>query len=177
MKIKHIIVAGPESSGKTTLSKQLAKALNGVWIPEYPRGYLEAAERRAVYDDFDHFVEVNIHLVYAAKAKLKKREEVQKVVIQDTGLETLKLWAQDKFDLVNLTVETAFSVQRPDLYLLCLPDLPWEYDALREDANRREYLFQRLSEILAGQEGAVAEISGVGNDRFTKALEAIRTLD
>ena len=32
---------GPESTGKTTLSKQLARYYNSVWVPEYAREYLQ----------------------------------------------------------------------------------------------------------------------------------------
>jgi len=36
-----IVLFGPESTGKTTLAKQLAKYYNSVWVPEYAREYLQ----------------------------------------------------------------------------------------------------------------------------------------
>ena len=36
-----IVLFGPESTGKTTLAKQLAKHYNTVWVPEYAREYLQ----------------------------------------------------------------------------------------------------------------------------------------
>ena len=36
-----IVVFGPESSGKTTLSKKLAAHYNALWIEEYAREYLQ----------------------------------------------------------------------------------------------------------------------------------------
>ena len=36
-----VVLFGPESTGKTTLSKQLARHYNTVWTPEYAREYLQ----------------------------------------------------------------------------------------------------------------------------------------
>ena len=36
-----IVLFGPESTGKTTLAKQLAAHFNTEWVPEYMRTYLE----------------------------------------------------------------------------------------------------------------------------------------
>ena len=36
-----VVLFGPESTGKTTLSRQLAKHYNSVWVPEYAREYLQ----------------------------------------------------------------------------------------------------------------------------------------
>ena len=36
-----VVLFGPESTGKTTLSKALARHYNSVWVPEYAREYLQ----------------------------------------------------------------------------------------------------------------------------------------
>ena len=36
-----VVIFGPESTGKTTLSEQLARHYNSVWVPEYARKYLQ----------------------------------------------------------------------------------------------------------------------------------------
>ncbi len=36
-----VVLFGPESTGKTTLSIQLARHYNSVWVPEYAREYLQ----------------------------------------------------------------------------------------------------------------------------------------
>ena len=38
--IIKVVLFGPESSGKTTLSKHLARHYNTVWTPEFAREYL-----------------------------------------------------------------------------------------------------------------------------------------
>ena len=37
----RVVLFGPESTGKTTLSKALARYYNSVWVPEYAREYLQ----------------------------------------------------------------------------------------------------------------------------------------
>ena len=41
-----MVVSGPESTGKTTLTRRLADHFGTVWVPEYVREYLEARPRR-----------------------------------------------------------------------------------------------------------------------------------
>ena len=36
-----VVIFGPESTGKTTLSRKLARYYNSVWVPEYAREYLQ----------------------------------------------------------------------------------------------------------------------------------------
>ena len=39
--LRKIAIVGPESSGKTTLARDMAKHLGTVWVPEYARMYLD----------------------------------------------------------------------------------------------------------------------------------------
>ena len=36
-----VVLFGPESTGKTTLSEKLARHYSTVWVPEYAREYLQ----------------------------------------------------------------------------------------------------------------------------------------
>ncbi|MFK8056768.1 MAG: AAA family ATPase [Saprospiraceae bacterium] len=172
---KHIIVTGPESSGKTTLSKALAKKLGAVWIPEYARGYLEAADRRAVAGDFPHFVQATDNLIEAGFQQQERAGRNPAVVIQDTGHEVLSIWQDDKFERTTL-VNDAFVNASPDLYLLCHPDLPWEYDPLREDPHRRKELFIAIHAMLDQTGIDVFEVSGFGESRTEKVFKKLKSL-
>ena len=39
--IVKVVLFGPESTGKTTLSRHLARYYNTVWTPEFARAYLQ----------------------------------------------------------------------------------------------------------------------------------------
>src|SRR5215831_7450208 len=49
--IKKIVTIGPESTGKSTLCRQLAKHFNTTWCPEYAREYLNQHGVKYGYDD------------------------------------------------------------------------------------------------------------------------------
>lgn len=51
MNIKKIVVIGPESTGKSTLCKQLAAHYQTLWVPEYAREFLITHGTKYSYDD------------------------------------------------------------------------------------------------------------------------------
>lgn len=161
-----ILVTGPESSGKSTLARNLAWALDGVYVAEAARDYLE--ERGGVYTEAD---------LPAIWAKQEEAEDAARAssasfVVCDTGPEVIRIWAEVKYGQCppNLITETK---DRPyDLVLLCLPDIPWTFDKLREAPNAevREALLGQYRSVLKTKQ--YHEISGEG--RLEQALGIIR---
>ena len=49
--LKKIAIIGPESTGKSTLCRQLAKHYDTLWCPEYAREYLLLHGTQYSYDD------------------------------------------------------------------------------------------------------------------------------
>ena len=47
-----VVLFGPESTGKTTLSIQLARHYNSVWVPEYARDYLQEKWKNVVQNKY-----------------------------------------------------------------------------------------------------------------------------
>lgn len=164
----HVIITGPESTGKTTLAREMSTLFCGAYIPEYARGYLMSSDRPAVLDDFENFAFVTKKMVENAK-RIKPN-----VIIQDTGFEVLKLWLKDKFNTSLPLVDKGFREQANCIYLLCSPDLDWEYDPLRTDENRRDFLFEEMSIMLSSKGEIVHKISGKGEDRATVARNIIQ---
>ena len=177
--VPHIIVTGPESTGKTTLARELAAHYGGVFVPEYARGFLGAVSRPARTSDFGHFVAAQDGLHAAAAAQLQRRGQplaAGGTIVQDTGAEVLKLWHEDKFGACPPAVTEAFERQSADVYLLCRPDLPWEYDPLREDPHRRGELFTRLRRLLDEGGKRTVEVRGSGKARKAGIVDKLRGL-
>lgn len=131
----HIVVTGPESSGKTTLSRALAEYFNGSWAPEYARYYLE--ERNGRYGEED--------LLRIARGQyLWERYLAQRgpaPLISDTSMLVLKVWSDYRFGRTHPWILEKLQHPPHPLYLLCAPDIPWSYDPLRENSHDREALF------------------------------------
>ena len=75
----------------------------------------------------------------------------------------------------KLKVEEALKKQNIQLYLLCKPDLEWEYDTVRENANNRQYLYNRYKKEVEKLSIPFFEISGLGEIRIKNAIEAVKS--
>lgn len=129
----HIVFTGPECSGKTTLSTEIAKIFNAPLVQEYARDYLNKNGPNYQYSD----------LLQIAKGQLKIEEKHKKkknqIIICDTNLQVIKIWSQIKYSKCD---EFILKNQNPNAYyILCYPDFPWVQDPLRESPNDRLKLF------------------------------------
>ena len=138
--VKHIVITGPESSGKTTLTKALAKALKTGYTEEYSREYLNSNSNYKQED-----------LLKIAQGQLQKEKaNPNPIAIHDTDLITIKIWSEYKYNQCNPWITEKIEQQKSKnrLYLICKPDIPWQADPLRENPNNRAELFEiYLSEI------------------------------
>ncbi|RLD63769.1 MAG: ATPase [Bacteroidetes bacterium] len=133
-----IALIGPESSGKTTLGEALAIELNAVYVNEYAREYLSTKD-----DSVKNSLQDLINIAKKQFNNCKKAEmERPSILICDTEMLTIKIWAEDKFGECPTVIDDLLRHQSYDLYVLCSPDFPWEDDPLREDKDRREQLYQ-----------------------------------
>ena len=125
-----IIFTGPESSGKTTLSRFMSQRFNIPLSVEYAREYLSILEREYGEDD----------LLFIAKKQIILEEKAQ---ILDTDLITIKVWSQYKYQNCHKWILKKIEEQKTEnrFYILCKPDIPWQSDSLRENAHNRNELF------------------------------------
>lgn len=128
-----IAFTGPECSGKTTLSHWLANKINGVYCEEYAREYLK---RKPNYNQTD--------LIEIAKGQINSWKKIshQQNLVADTELFVLEIWSNWKYRSCDLFILEEAGKQDFDIYFLCKPDIPWEFDPLRESPEHREELFE-----------------------------------
>ena len=164
----RIVVTGPESTGKTTLAKQLAEYYHGQYLPEYAREFIEELSHPYTFEDVETI----------AKAQIKQFQETQnspdKVFIFDTWLIITKVWFDWVFGKAPLWIEGQIKNCEMDLFLLCQPDIPWEADRVRENGGEnRVKLFMQYRRELIDYGFNFVEISGTGEERLTNAIAAI----
>jgi nicotinamide riboside kinase len=129
-----IAILGPESSGKTTLARKLSDKLDAVFIEEYARDYFH--NRDYSICNLNDLESIALKQFHDAHKNYNK-----KFLVSDTEILTIEIWAIDKFGIVPDLILNLRGEQKFDLYILTKPDIPWEYDPLRTDSNRRDYLF------------------------------------
>jgi NadR type nicotinamide-nucleotide adenylyltransferase len=163
-----ITITGPESSGKTTLARQLAEAFDTLWVPEYARDYIDQLDRP--YRESD--------LLEIAEGQVAREDEYaeknQTLLFCDTSLEVIKIWGEFRFQRCHPWILEQLVIRQPDLYLLCTPDLPWGYDPQRENPDDRDILFEIYQKELAGRR--VVKIWGKGEERTQHAIKAVQRL-
>ena len=163
----RIVITGPESSGKTTLSQSLSEHFSVPFIPEYARSYLE--KRGGEYTQSD--------LNEIAKGQLESITTSQnKIVICDTDFSVLEIWSQYKYGIVSESIQELVNQNLFDLHILCTPDIPWEEDSLRENSDNRDQLFELYKESLNRHNKNFIIVSGEHKNRLKKSLQSIDLL-
>lgn len=165
--IKKIAVVGPESTGKSTISEQLAKHFNTVWVPEYARGYCEKLTAPCTWED-----EINMF-----KGQLALEAELipqaNKILICDTTFITVKIWCDYTFGKSPQEVLDELPRHPYDLYLLMNIDLPWQEDPLRDFPHLREHFMQVWQQELKSLNANYSIISGTGKMRLENSITTI----
>lgn len=168
--IKKIVVTGPESTGKSTLSAALAEELNTVWVPEYARGYLEKLGRDYNKQDLSTIAKGQL----AAEDKLE--HEANKFLICDTDLQVIKVWSNAKYGTCDKEILEGIATRPYDLYLLTYIDTTWEDDPLREHPapEERLYFYNLYRDIVQNSGIPWVDIRGSHEERLKLSLDAIR---
>jgi NadR type nicotinamide-nucleotide adenylyltransferase len=166
----RVAITGPESTGKSTLSRLLAEHYRTTWAPEYARQYLEEHGPSYTLQSLEAIARGQLAAEAAAEAAARH------VVFFDTDLLVIKIWAEDAFGQCPAWILRHLEQQRYDLVLLPGIDLPWEYDPLREHPHRRQYFYELYRSELQKMGATYVEISGSSAQRFEQARKAVDSL-
>jgi nicotinamide riboside kinase len=164
----NIVVTGPESTGKTELALQLAASIQGTYIREYAREYIESLDRPYRFEDVEHIAEVQ------RKEFREATERQAGPLILDTYLVITRIWFSEVFGNTPDWIIKELEASDIHLFLLCYHDIEWVEDPVRENpGKRREYLYE-LYKTEIEKLGITHEvISGKGQQRVENALDAV----
>lgn len=163
----RIAIVGPESTGKSTISEQLANHYQTVWVPEFARNYCAKLTAPCTWED-----EINMfrgQLELEAELALK----ANKILICDTTIITVKIWSDHIFGSSPQEVLDKLPHHPYDLYLLMDIDLPWEEDPLRDFPDLREHFLGVWHAELKSLNANYTLISGSDQSRLHNAIKSI----
>ncbi len=165
--ILKIAVVGPESTGKSTISAQLAAHYHTVWVPEFAREYCAALTEPCTWQD-----EINM---FRGQLELEKSllPKANKILICDTTFITVKIWSDQMFGKSPQEVLDELPKRPYDLYLLMDIDLPWQDDPLRDFPHLREHFMEVWHKELKSLDATYYLISGTDEERLRNAIEKI----
>lgn len=169
--MKKIVITGPESTGKTTLTEKLSVHFQCPMVEEYARQYLEQLDR--TYRQAD--------LLEIAKGQIKMEDHYQDTNVPflfcDTDLRVIKIWSDFKYKNVHPWILDQIMERVYHGYLLTDIDHPWVPDPLREHPESRQQLFNLYHEEIKSSGVPFTIISGAENQRFHKALKFVSGFD
>ena len=171
--IKKIVIIGPESTGKTTLCKSLAEHYNTNWCPEYAREYLLKNRSTYTYEELLTIAKGQLLQEETNLPRVQLNKEVKYFI--DTNMMVMKVWSEFVFGKCHEFILEELEKRTYDLYLLCVPDLEWKKDELREypDLSTRQKLFNIYETHLRAQDVPWFKIFGKDELRLMKSIEII----
>ncbi|MBT8266412.1 MAG: ATP-binding protein [Bacteroidia bacterium] len=170
-----IVLFGPESTGKTTLSQQLARHYNSVWVPEYARDYLQKKwnNERLTCETKD--------LLPIAIGQMKLENELAQktnsVLICDTDLLETKVYSEAYYAGTCDPILEKYAIKNQyDLYFLTYIDVPWLADDLRDKPHERERMFKAFEKALIDYNKPYILLKGTKKERLDRAIIEIDKL-
>lgn len=167
---KRVCVFGPESSGKTTLARELAARFRTVWVPEYARTHLEAQGGEIGAGDIPKIARGQ----RAAEEALAR--DANRLLVLDTDLLETTVWAEALFGACPDWIREEASRRPADLTLLTDVDIPWVADPVRYLPDERRSFFERCRAALEAAGRRYVVLSGSREQRLEAAAGAVEPL-
>jgi HTH-type transcriptional repressor of NAD biosynthesis genes len=188
---RRVVIVGAESTGTTTLARNLAEALgargglwaNTRWVPEYGRqlterklAALRADDPRATVFDLAWSRADFVHVALAQNAAEDAAiRDGAPIVVCDTDARATAVW-EERY-LGSPSSETLALERRADLYLLTNDgDVPFTDDGLRDGEHIRSWMTGRFRELLHDIGVPMLEMIGPPSARLAAALAACDAL-
>ena len=167
-----IVVFGPESTGKTTLAKQLSAHYNTAYVPEYARIYAEAKQQKG-----EELTSADVIPIAKGQLRLECKASGNSMLICDTDILETLTYARiyyPKFE--SETLKKYVAKNTANLYFLTYIDVPWKADGIRDLPNERERAFLEFEATLKTYNQSYILLNGNPTERFLKAVAAIDKL-
>jgi len=169
-----IVLFGPESTGKTTLSKQLAAHYHTKWVPEYARDYLQKKwDEEQATCTYEDLLPIAIGQIQLENELAKK---ANKLLVCDTDILETMVYAHAYFDKADPLLEKYARKNNYALYFLTDIDVPWIKDDLRDRPEKRHEMFNLFKTALVENQRSFVTLKGNQEERFATAVEHIEKL-
>jgi NadR type nicotinamide-nucleotide adenylyltransferase len=137
---KTVCLYGQESVGKTTMSKWLATKLEGRWIHEWARPYLEEVGAEVTDEKMLNIVRGQYAVMVSAPTALFN--------IRDTDLLSTIGYYKIYGGKMPEELIQKFNLTKSDLYVMLNDNIPFEPDPLRYGGDKRESEMQFWIDLL-----------------------------
>lgn len=171
--MKVLVLAGPESSGKSWLAERIQRRFGGELVGEYVRRFIDQEKRDTCYADIPAIARGQLAWEDAARAGTPQ------LLILDTHLLSNMLWSQTLFGDCPAWLEQELLARHYDLHLLLSPEgVEWVGDGQRCQPllEERQAFFKASRDWLDRHAQRYEVIEGSWSYRKERAFEAVEQL-
>jgi len=166
---KKIVIAGPESVGKTTYSSKLAKDLNFVWVEEFGRTHYEK-----LLEENKKFTKFDIGLIAGGQLSLEQQryeESNLQGMVCDTDLVATEVFSYFFFNSCPQWIKEYNRKANYALTILLTPDVDLVQDGTRTWEDRWLH-FNLLEDFYKSSHRPYVIVDGNNHEeRYAKCLE------
>jgi HTH-type transcriptional repressor of NAD biosynthesis genes len=173
--VLRVCIVGAESSGTTTLARNLAEYYETLWVPEYGRDYTEA--RKVAGAKYEWKSEEFIHIALKQQEhEDRMAEQASRILFCDTDALATSIWHERYMGFWSPTVESVASRKRYTLYILTQPDIPFVQDRIRDSELLRDWMTDRFRVELTRRGYPWILVKGTYEARWELATAAVDRL-
>ena len=169
-----VVLYGPESTGKSSLAKELANYYDTVYVKEFSRRYAETKAKD------NQLITKNDVLPIAIGQMLSENEllnKANKLLICDTDLLETKVYSEFYYDGFCPELVKKYALKNTyDLYFLTYIDTPWEADSIRDQPNSRMQMFSAFEQALINSKKEYCIVKGSFEERMDICKSQINEL-
>jgi NadR type nicotinamide-nucleotide adenylyltransferase len=172
---RRVVVVGAESTGTTTLARDLAEHFGTVWVPEYGRDHTvgKAAAGDVVWRDEEFAL---IARRQSAMEDAAARTVPVPLLICDTDAFATTVWQERYLGHVTPDVAAIAATRKADLYILTGDEIPFEQDGYRDGEHLRDWMTRRFRGRLSERSEPFIEVTGSPESRLAAAVDVIGPL-
>lgn len=178
--VTTVAILGAESTGKTTLCRDLAAHFHCPWVPEYMRTYLQAKwdneQLTCTWDDLLPIAQGQIELENKLSAQAAQNSD-RRYLFCDTSLFELMVYSNWYYgDCPDALIQAALA-HHYDLILLTDIDTPWVADDLRDSPHQRKEISDYFESQLNHYQKSFQSISGGREVRVQQVVKLLESLN
>lgn len=171
----NVAILGAESTGKTTLCRDLAAHFGCPWVPEYMRTYLQAKwdskQLTCSWDDLLPIAQGQIELENKLAKQAAQLLDGSRYLFCDTSLFELMVYSNWYYGDCPEALTQAALAHHYDVILLTEVDIPWVADDLRDSPHGREDISAYFASQLTHHHKAFRRIGGDRDERVQQVAK------
>jgi HTH-type transcriptional regulator, transcriptional repressor of NAD biosynthesis genes len=168
--VRRVALVGTESSGKSTLARALAEALDTVWVHEYGRELWEAQGLQGTFAD---------HFRIAERQRAREDaalRHAREYLFCDTNAWTTLQWSLASYGCADVRLHDLVDRTVDDYeWIVCADDFGWIQDGTRELDGPLSHQFQQQQVADLVDRGVrFLEVSGTVKERVAQVTDSLR---